>query len=256
MTLENIEALILCGGLGRRLQSAVPELPKCLAPVGDRPFLEFVLLYLRAQGIRSVTLCVGHRSQQVAEYFESGSRWEMTLTYSHEQQPLGTAGALKNAKPSIHNSPFLVLNGDSILEVNLAEMIRFHESRRALGTIALAHVPSAGRYGSVRVDHAGNITGFLEKAAAAAGGGANAHPQINAGMYVFRRDIFDEIPSPPPPVSLETDVFPRFVSRGLFGFPSDGYFVDIGVPDDYARAQRELPRRILSCAFTRKHRCV
>jgi D-glycero-alpha-D-manno-heptose 1-phosphate guanylyltransferase len=247
--LGDFQALVLCGGLGKRLRPAVPELPKCLAPVGDRPFLEYVLLQLRAAGIRKITLCVGYRSQQVAEYFEAGDRWGMSLSYSLEKEALGTGGAVKKAESFVRRDQFLVLNGDSILDVDFEKMAEFHMSRGALATLALARVASSERYGNVRTDESGRVTKFSEKESRASTSIAILEDsgRINGGVYIFDRRILDEIPSAPPPVSLEADVFPRLIGSHVFGYPSDGYFVDIGVPEDYARAQRELPRRYFAC---------
>ncbi len=249
MGLHDLEAVILCGGLGRRLRSVVPELPKCLAAVGDRPFLEYVLLHLRAEGIREVVLCTGYRSEHVADYFETGKRWGMSLTYSIEKESLGTGGALKKAGAYIHGSPFLALNGDSILDVNLAQMVAFHNANRALVTIALAQVESGERYGSVDTDAQGCVTAFREKGARAITSLATMETaaRINGGVYVMDSKVLAEIPPAPPPVSLETEVFPCLAGLGVYGYPTTGYFVDIGVPEDYAKAQRELPRRFSSC---------
>jgi D-glycero-alpha-D-manno-heptose 1-phosphate guanylyltransferase len=249
MGLRNLEAVILCGGLGRRLRSVVPELPKCLAAVGDRPFLEYVLLQLRGEGIRNVVLCTGYRSEHVADYFETGKRWGMSLTYSIEKKALGTGGALKKAAAYLHGSPFLALNGDSILDVNLAEMVAFHQANQALVTIALAQVESGERYGNVDTDADGCVTAFREKGARATTSVATMETtaRINGGIYVLDSKALAEIPSAPPPVSLEAEIFPRLTGRRVYGYPSSGYFVDIGVPEDYAKAQRELPRRFSSC---------
>jgi D-glycero-alpha-D-manno-heptose 1-phosphate guanylyltransferase len=249
MGLPNLEAVILCGGLGLRLRPAVPELPKCLAAVGDRPFLEYVLLQLRAEGIRNVVLCTGYRSQHVADYFETGKRWDMSLTYSIEKESLGTGGAVKKAGAFVHGSPFLALNGDSILDVNLAQLVAFHNANQASVTIALAQVESGERYGSVDTDAEGCVTAFREKGGRATTSVATmeTNARINGGIYVMDSRVFAEIPSAPPPVSLETDVFPRLTGRRVYGYPTNGYFVDIGVPEDYAKAQRELPRRFSSC---------
>jgi len=247
--LRNLEALVLCGGLGMRLRSVVPELPKCLAAVGDRPFLEYVLLQLRAAGIRNVILCTGYRNEHVAEYFETGERWGMSLNYSIEREALGTGGALKRAKRFVHGGTFLALNGDSILDIDLPKMVEFHKGQNALATVALARVESGDRYGTVETDHTGQVTGFSEKASQEKSSVTTmeASTQINGGVYVLDRRIFDEIPAAPPPVSLETEVFPRLAGRRVYGFSTDGYFVDIGIPQDYAKAQRELPRRFASC---------
>jgi NDP-sugar pyrophosphorylase family protein len=244
--LANIEAVILCGGLGSRLRTAVPDRAKCLAPVGDRPFLEYVLLQLRAAGIRHAKLCVGYRSGQVAEYFENGSRWGIRLTYSEERQALGTAGALRNAGAN-GKQQLLVLNGDSILELDLEKLIGFHHSRRARATLALAHAESGERFGAVHTDALGNVIRFEEKTNGRNGDRRTNRARINGGVYVLNREILEEIPIAPPPVSLEVDIFPKLIGRGFYGFPSEGYFIDIGVPDDYRRAQRELPRRFGPC---------
>ena len=249
MLSKNLEAMILCGGLGTRLRPVVPDVPKCLAPVGGWPFLEYLLCQLRSFGVRKVILCVGYRSEQMAEYFETGERWDVTLMYSVERQLLGTAGALKSAESLISHSPFLALNGDSILEADIPTMIDFHHGRNALATIALARAPVNGRYGSVQTDPQGYVTEFFEKKNPANGSpaGEPGHRRINGGLYVFDREIFSLIPHAPPPVSLEEEVFPHLSGRRICGFPVDGYFVDIGVPEDYATAQQEIPRRFAPC---------
>lgn len=271
MPLRGVACVVLCGGLGKRLRPAVGDLPKCLAPVGGRPFLEFLLLQLREAGVRRVTLCTGHGGRQVAACVASGSRWGMSVGYSQEKEPLGTAGALKNAEGAVNSSPFLVLNGDSVLEANLEQLVQFHVTRGALVTLGLAHVRGEVRYGSVRTDGAGKIMNFSEKretsisALSPNRSRAVSAPHlpltestslpvevlsealVNGGVYVMDREIFSEIPSAPPAVSLETQIFPRLAGRRIFGLAQEGYFVDIGIPEDYKRAQRELPGRFASC---------
>ncbi len=246
---SNLQAVILCGGAGRRLQPVVADRPKCLAPIGDRPFLEYLLLCLRSGGIGSVCLAVGYKGDQVMEHFRNGSRWGISLSYAVEQEPLGTAGALKNAASFVDRGPFLALNGDSVLDAQYQNLVRFHAERGALATLALSQVAETQRYGRVRTDAAGRILGFLEKVGTTETGGSRPCEglAINAGVYVFGREIFQEIPAAPPPVSLEMDVFPKLVSRGFYGFLTAGYFIDIGIPEDYARAQKELPARFHLC---------
>ncbi|MGH9699978.1 MAG: nucleotidyltransferase family protein [Candidatus Acidiferrales bacterium] len=271
MALRGVACVILCGGLGMRLRPAVGNLPKCLAPVAGRPFLEYLLLQLRDAGVRQVTLCTGHGSREVAACVASGSRWGMSVGYSQEKEPLGTAGALKNAEGAVGSSPFLVLNGDSILDANLEQLVQFHVARGALVTLGLAHVRDEVRYGSVRTDKAGKILNFSEKREASKAApprypapavsaaqlplaaSANSPVEelsetlVNGGVYVMDREIFSEIPPAPPAVSLETQIFPRLAGRRIFGLAQQGYFVDIGIPEDYKRAQRELPGRFASC---------
>jgi D-glycero-alpha-D-manno-heptose 1-phosphate guanylyltransferase len=247
--LSNLQAVVLCGGAGKRLQPVVSDRPKCLAPIGERPFLEYLLLRLRAGTIGSACLAVGYKGDQIKQYFGNGSRWQILLSYSAEQEPLGTAGAVKNAAPFVECGSFLVVNGDSLLDVHYHDLLRFHEQRQALATLALSQVADTGRYGRVRIDADGRILAFLEKAASPESGGHVPCEglAINGGVYVFRREIFAEIPDAPPPVSLEMDIFPKLINRGLFGFLTAGYFIDIGVPDDYERAQKELPIRFQPC---------
>lgn len=249
MSLKNLEAVILCGGLGTRLRPVVPEGPKCLAPVGGRPFLEYLLCQLRSSGVRNAVLCVGYRSEQMAEYFENGERWDISLAYSVERQLLGTAGALKKAESLISHSPFLALNGDSILEASITGLLEFHRGHNALATIALANAPANGRYGSVQTDPQGYITEFSEKKGGANGSskGGFREGRINGGLYVLDREIFNMISPAPPAISLEREIFPCLAGRNICGCPVDGYFVDIGVPEDYARAQQEIPRRFAPC---------
>ena len=262
MALEEMHAAILCGGLGTRLTAAVSALPKCLAPVNGRPFLEYLFFQLRSFGISSVILCVGHRSAQISSYCGSGARWNLALDYSYEREPLGTGGALKNAASHFPPGPFFAFNGDSLFDLDLAELFAAHLSTRANVTLALAAVPCATRFGAVTIDDRGAITAFREKSPAthpladANGGnghGADGHSGnghrslINAGVYVLDRGFLDEIPNSARLVSLEHEVFPRCIGCGLFGFVSNSYFIDIGTPGDYAKAQQELPWRFQQC---------
>jgi D-glycero-alpha-D-manno-heptose 1-phosphate guanylyltransferase len=244
---SDLQVVVLCGGAGRRLRPVVPDRPKCLAPIGDRAFLEYLLLWLRSRGIRSACLAVGYKGDQVVEHFGSGSRWGMSLTYAVEQEPLGTAGALKNTAPFVERGPFLVLNGDSVLDVSCRDLLRFHEEREALATLALSQVADVQRYGQVRIDAEGRVLGFQEKAARTESSGPGENLAVNGGVYVFRREILAEIPDAPPPVSLEMDIFPKLIDRGLYGFLTAGYFIDIGIPEDYERACEELPLRFQPC---------
>lgn len=241
--LADVPAVILCGGLGTRLRSTVFDRPKGLAPVAGRPFLQYLLGQLRFAGIRQVTLCIGYKAEIVRATFGDGAALGLALTYAEEREPLGTAGALKHAESYVTRSPFLMFNGDSICAVDVAALVAAHGARRASATLALVRVNSCGRYGSVWLDDAGGVTGFHEKCAGDSGVASDEPGWINAGVYVFGRKIFSAIPPVPPAVSLETEILPRLVGRGLYGFASEGYFIDIGIPEDFARAQEELPRR-------------
>ncbi len=233
-----MQALILAGGAGTRLRPVLPELNKPMAPISGRPFLEYLLLQLKKHGVQDVTLCVGYKAHLIQSYFSAGGRWGLRVRYSHETDFLGTGGAIKRAEAFIHADSFFVMNGDSLFDMDLRALMRYHRDRQATATLALAEVEDTQRYGAVSVDASGRITSFIEK------GKGSAEGLINAGVYVFARKVLDVIPGGQP-VSLEREVLPRLIERGLYGLPSKGYFVDIGVPTDYL-ALRSNPAHLLS----------
>jgi NDP-sugar pyrophosphorylase family protein len=229
------KAVLLVGGLGTRLRSSVPSAPKALAPVGDRPFLELLIRQLREQGIRHLVMCTGYLADQIEGKFGDGRDLGVVVEYSKEAQPLGTAGALKFAETHLQSgAEFLVMNGDSFLETDLGQLVRFHRTHGGLATVAVVPVENAGRYGTVRSDSSHRVTAFSEKTGNASRG------LINAGVYVFSRALLDQIPAGP--ASLEKDVFPKILDQGVYAAEQHGMFIDIGTPGDYARAQVLLDR--------------
>lgn len=224
------KALLLVGGLGTRLRSVVPSRPKPLASIGNRPFLELLIRQLRHQGIQRLVMCTGYLSDQIESEFGDGHEWNVTIEYSKEPSPLGTAGAIKLAAQYLRDLPyFLVLNGDSFLEVDFHQLIRFHLAHRGLVSIAVVAARDAGRYGTVQVADADRVIGFSEKT------GSNAPGLVNAGVYVFSRTVLQHIPEET--ASLERTVFPHLLDHGVYAYKQNGMFIDIGTPEDYARAQ-------------------
>jgi len=228
-------AAVLVGGLGTRLGSLIAGRNKPMALVAGKPFLEYLLCQLKNNGFTQVTLCIGHRGDLVREHFGTGERWGLCLTYSVEQELRGTAGAVKLAEPLLVGERFLVLNGDSLFDVPLSELTAFHHQRGALATIALSRTDAAQRFGTVEIDSDGKILSFLEKDRGVSTG------LINAGIYVFSRQVLDYIPAGRP-VSLERETFPSLIGRGLYGLSLQGYFLDIGVPESYGQAQTDAGR--------------
>lgn len=226
---EDVPAVLLVGGLGTRLQSVLLGTPKPLARVGDTPFLQLLVRQLRSQGFRRVVMCTGHLAEQVEEEFGDGKKWDIAIEYSKELHPLGTAGAIKLAERFLTQDPeFLVMNGDSFLEVDLSQLMHFHREHNGLITIAVRRVPDAARYGTVHVE--GNrVIAFQEKRAAQVSG------LVNGGVYLFNRAVLNHIPEGPS--SLEKDVLPRLLGHKLYAIEQHGMFIDIGTPEDYARAQ-------------------
>jgi NDP-sugar pyrophosphorylase family protein len=240
-TAEEIHAVLLVGGLGTRLQPILKSTPKPLARVGDGAFLELIVHQLRAQGIRRLIMSTGHLADQIAEQFADGDKWGVAIDYSEESQPLGTAGAVKFAERYLmQDSEFLVMNGDSFMEIDFSRFIRFHRAHGGLISVAVRRVPDASRYGTVEVDAQNRVVAFREKM------GIPSPGLINAGVYLFNRAILQHIPDGP--ASLEKDVFPRLLEHGIYALEQHGMFIDIGTPEDYARAQ-ELYRDLCEAAL-------
>ncbi|HEX5413757.1 MAG TPA: nucleotidyltransferase family protein [Terriglobia bacterium] len=247
-TIRTMEAVVLAGGRGTRLRGAVSGFPKSLAPIGHVPFLSYLLGWLRDQGVIDIILAVGYRRQDIVRQYHGRVPAGVRLRYSAETSPLGTGGALRNLRMMLAGEEFLVLNGDSIFDVNLRKMLSFHRQHRAQTTLALASPPEAGRYGSVILDGRGRIKAFVEKKAVApAGEDCGTVPRlISGGLYIMNKAVFRHIPGGRA-VSLEKEVFPRLIGGPFYGFPSKGYFIDIGIPEDYRRANTELMERFTAC---------
>lgn len=232
--MHDVKAILLVGGLGTRLRSVVPSQPKVLASIGERSFLELLVRQLRSQGIRQLVMCTGYLAEQIESRFGDGGSWDVSIEYSKEEQPLGTGGALRLARRYLSDMPeFLVLNGDSFLEINLHDLMAFHRGHDgAVATMAVLRVEDASRYGTVTVDANDRVTGFAEKT------GSNARGLVNGGVYVFSQAVWQCIPEGP--ASLEREVFPRLLDQGVYAQEQHGMFIDIGTPADYARAQELL----------------
>ena len=230
-----MKAVLLVGGLGTRLRSAVPSLPKALASVGDKPFLEFLVSQLVNQGICELVFCTGYLAEQIRDTFQDGKALGATIEYSHESSPMGTAGALKLAQDYLQGeSEFVAINGDSLLEIDFAEFIACHREHGGPATMATVHVDDSSRYGTVQVGPDQRIERFLEKT------GKSLPGLVNAGVYVFNTSTLDMIPQRPS--SLELDIFPLFMEQGFYAVEQGGVFIDIGTPNDYAHAQRMYER--------------
>lgn len=222
------EAIILAGGLGTRLRAVVSEVPKPLAPVAGRPFLALLLERLAERGIRRVILATGHLAQQVEATF--GRRWaSMEVVYSVEHEPLGTGGALRQAISALTGSAVHVMNGDTWLDFDPFALERFAASAGKPLAMALAHVQDVSRYGAVEV-RGGVVEAFREK-------GETGPGWINAGCYFLTADALSALPQRTA-YSFESDVLrPRAMSRDVAAFTETRGFIDIGVPEDYFRAQ-------------------
>jgi NDP-sugar pyrophosphorylase family protein len=229
-----MEALVLCGGQGTRLRSALTDLPKPLAPIGDQPFLEILLEYAQRQGVGRVVLCAGYQADAIETFCRARrGAGGVPLVVSREPRPLGTAGAVKHAAALLAGSSFVVMNGDSYCPVPLPEMARHHEKVAAAVTIAVTPMEDAAEYGLVHLGNRGEILAFSEKPAEPAAG------YVNAGVYVMSPAVLEEIPSGQA-FSLEREFFPSLIGRGLAGYVVDQPVLDIGTPARLQRARDVL----------------
>jgi NDP-sugar pyrophosphorylase family protein len=189
-------------------------------------------------------MCTGYLGEQVHTEFGDGRFWDVAIEYSEEMRPLGTAGAVKLAQAYLQDSrEFLVMNGDSFLEIDLGRLIRFHRGHGGLISMAVLEVENAARYGTVQTDAGGRVIGFSEKT------GCDTAGVVNGGVYVFDHTVLEHIPEGP--ASLERDVFPQVLPYGVYALKQQGIFIDIGTPEDYARAQ-QLYGRLCESAFQKQ----
>lgn len=226
------EAIILAGGLGTRLRSAVPDLPKCMAPVAGKPFLWYVLNYCKEQGIERIILSLGFKHEVIEDYIQSAG-FDFEFVSSIETEPLGTGGAIKKACGFANEKTVVVLNGDTLFRANLQKVAAFHHMCGADCTLTLKPMKNFDRYGVVELNSNYSISSFKEKQHYETG-------TINGGVYVlhaerFRNEALPEI------FSFEKDYLEQYYhQRRMYGVVQDAYFIDIGIPEDFERAQKEL----------------
>lgn len=234
--MQQISVAILAGGLGSRLAYLLPGQQKVVAKVGGHPFLEYILNKLNKFGFKNVVICTGYLGDQVQKVFGESYK-SLTLLYSKEQLPLGTAGAIRLALPHLASENILITNGDSFLDTDLKKFFEFHIEKKANGTIALTQVPDTSRYGRVELDENDQIVRFQEKKANKGKGFTRRETLfISGGIYLFKHALLLEIPEKEI-VSFEKDMFPAWIGRNLFGFKTKGKFIDIGTQGSFKEAE-------------------
>ena len=227
-----MEAIILAGGAGTRLQSVVKDVPKPMADINGRPFLCYLLDYLSSQGIIKILLSVGYRHEIIRDYFGLQYRG-MNISYIMEGEPLGTGGALKKALLCAEGEDVIALNGDTFLNLNLEKMVSLHRAENSVLTVAVKPMHDFNRYGTVIIKDKRAI-GFEEKSFKQFG-------YINCGIYVMKKAISEFFDYDKDTFSFETDfLYKKINDIHPCVFISDDYFIDIGIPEDYKKAQREL----------------
>jgi mannose-1-phosphate guanylyltransferase len=231
-----VQAVILVGGEGTRLRPLTSTVPKPVVPLVDRPLIVHMLEWLRRHGVDDVVLSCGFLATSVRNVLGDGSRWGLRLRFVEEPEPRGTAGALKYAEELLDDR-FLMLNGDVLTDLDLTAQLARHEEAGATATLGLVPVPDPSAYGLVRVADDGAVTEFVEKPPADAVIDTNL---ISAGAYVLERSVLELVP-PDRAVSIEREVWPRLVGRGLFGcVHDDAYWLDVGTPERYLKATFDI----------------
>ena len=226
------EAIVLAGGLGTRLREAVPDLPKTMAPVAGRPFLSYVIDYLRLQGIEHIIFALGYRHEVIEQYLQ---KFYPSLSYTSviEAEPMGTGGAIHMALQQAATSDLVVTNGDTLFKVNLADMEKVHTTSNAICTMALKPMQDFERYGAVGINEQAEVISFQEKQFYKSG-------LINGGLYLINKAGFLRHDFPPR-FSMEKDFLEKEAAkRKIYGSIQEGYFIDIGIPEDFAKAQQDF----------------
>lgn len=224
-----MECIVLAGGLGTRLKNSIGDLPKCMAPINDRPFLFYLLQYLEAQHCQKVILALGYAHQFVLDWLAE-YRFSFSIDYVVENEPLGTGGGLQLALSKCKSQHPIVMNGDTIFKVSLALLTEFHLKHNAGVSIALKPMENFERYGNVKIDEDQSIIAFQEKQKTEKG-------LINGGVYVLEKKYF-AAKKLPEKCSLEKDFLEKYLTdKKCFGAMFQDYFIDIGIPEDYTKAQ-------------------
>jgi len=228
----NVSVIVLSGGFGTRLRSALADQPKCLAPVCGRAFIDYLLESVAAAGFEHVVLATGYLAGEVQQHCKEGQDWGLKISYSREEEPLGTAGAMRLAEPICRGDIVIVMNGDSHVSVSFEKLLSYHARHQGAATMVLAEVQDRRRFGTVEFERGGRVIRFEEKGGHGAG-------WVNAGVYALDREVLNSVPEGN--VSFEHVTLPSLLSsHDLYALPVESELVDIGTPDSLASAQSYL----------------
>ena len=234
-----MEAILLCGGLGTRLRSVVSDRPKPMADIAGKPFLHYLVKMLSESGVKHLIFALGYMGEQIEAYFQSGEDYGLSISYSYEDSPLGTGGAIRNALSHVSGENVLVLNADTFFHTDYKSLLREQLKNKAAMTIASRKIEDISRYGAILKDETGRILRWNEKMSSDQV--ETPRPgEINGGIYVMQKSLIEKIPEGKQ--SLENDCIPAWLEDGLYlqAIPSDGYFMDIGIPEDYAQFRKDI----------------
>ena len=238
-----MKAFILAAGLGTRLRSLGLDVPKVMVPICGKPLLEHHLELFKRQGIREFIVNLHYLPEKITSYFGDGSKFDVKITYSHEPELLGTAGAVKKMEDRLRDGSFIVFYGDNLVRVEFAPLVEFHRTRKALATVALFASPEPWTGGVVETEADGRVRRFVEK----------PDPKqvstnlISAGIFVVEPAVLDEIPAGQF-YDFGKDVFPKLLAKGspVYAMKPDAYIQDVGTPERLAKAQRDFDKGLLN----------
>ena len=243
-----MKAMILAAGLGTRLRPLTETIPKPLLRVGGTPLIVWNLLLLRAGGIRDVMINLHYLGAMIEEVLGDGSRWDMRISYSHEQELLGTGGGLKAAEEFFERQPFLVMNGDTLIDIDLAALIAFHHSHNGVATLVLRDDPNVKQWGVVESDAQGCILRINGQGVEECVAQRMVTSRMFAGVHILHPSIMDDDPQGKPFSII--DSYTRALAGGsrLLGYVYDGYWSDIGTLKRYTQAQADVEAGLISLA--------
>lgn len=235
-----MKGVIIAGGKGTRLRPLTYTYPKPIVPMANKPFLEYQIELMKKHGIREVVFAVNYLADQIQSYFGDGSRYGMRFYYTREEVPLGTAGAIRNGVEFFRDEPVLVLNGDILTDADLSQLIRYHHEKKAKVTLTLVRVENPTMYGLILTDQDGRVKQFLEKPR----WDQVVADTINAGIYIIEPEVWEYVPVGRE-VSIERETYPLLLGKGIpvYGYLTDGYWLDIGTPEKYLRGHFDLLAR-------------
>ncbi len=230
-----MKAVVMAGGEGSRLRPLTIRRPKPMVPIAGKPVMEHILNLLKRHGITEVVVTVQYLASSIEDYFGNGSQFGMHITYSREDVPLGTAGSVKNAEEQL-TEPFLVISGDALTDYNLTDIIKYHQDKKALATLTLAHVPNPLEYGVIITNEEGHITQFLEKPS----WGEVFSDTINTGIYVLEPQVLSYFEKNVQ-YDFSQELFPYMLKKGdpIYGYIANGYWTDVGSLSEYMRANAD-----------------
>lgn len=227
-------AIILAGGMGTRLKSIISDLPKPMAPIMNIPFLTYQLNYLKHFGIKKVIFSVGYLSDKIISHYNQTYE-NISIEYSLEENPLGTGGGIRKAMSHLNDDLVLILNGDSFFDLNLEQFFNLHLEQKAEFSLALRYLNNSERYGNIKFNTSNQITSFIEK------NNLKQSGFINAGVYILSKKLYLQNTKPNISFSIEKDFFEKNLNQLIIkGFEFKNYFIDIGLPEDYLKAQNDF----------------